>query len=253
MNKNIKLICLFGVMALASQGALAAGLKVRGGATSNTYSLDITPATGSAYNYAKANYSGTNLGLTWLMSDSTYLDVALASGTGTWDGKYTNGTAFTANMSRSDSAFILGTNLAGSGGNVVNLYAGWKNGETKLERAPGAATNPSFNFKTNGLIFGGGLGFPMGGAGTLGLSLGMGVMSGSYDRMSNGVLTTNKADMALGFSYGIGYSYPFTKNFGIAVDYKGNAYKYIYDSGLTTQWDLNETFNTASGSLYLTF
>lgn len=253
MNKNIKLICLFGIVALASQSAMAAGLKVRGGVTSNTYSLDITPSTGSSYNYAKSNYSGTNLGLTWLMGESTYLDAALANGSGTWDGTYTNGTAFTSNMTRADSAFILGTNLGGASGNVVNLYAGWKNGETKLERAPGAASNPALNFKTSGLIFGGGLGFPVGGAGSLGLSLGMGVMSGSYDSTASGVTTTYKADMALGFSYGIGYSYPFTKNLGMAIDYKGNAYKYIFDSGLTTQWDLNETFNTASGSLYFTF
>lgn len=257
MKNTIKMACLLGAMALASQGAMASGLKVRGGVTNNAYSLDITPATGAGYNYATSSYSGNNLGLTLLMDDkdTAYLDVAIASGSGTWDGKYgfhSSGAAFTSNMSRSDSAIVVGTNLI-TGGSVTNLYAGWKSGETKLDRAPGAATNPSLNFKTSGFIFGGGVGFSLGGAGALGLSLGMGIMGGQYDSTSLGVTTANKADMALGYSYGIGYTYSFTKNFGISADYKGNGYSYTYDQGLTTEWKLDEKFNTTGVSLFVKF
>ena len=257
MKKNTILFCLLGVSALASQGAMAAGLKVRGGMTNNTYSLDITPATGAGYNYATSSYSGNSLGVTFLLDDkdTAYIDYAMANGSGTWEGRYgfhSSGAAFTSNMSRSDSVIVVGTNLI-TGGAVTNLYAGWKSGETKLDRAPGAAANPSLDFKTSGFIFGGGLGFSLGNAGALGLSLGMGIMSGQYDSTSLGVTTANKADMALGYSYGVGYTYSFTKNFGISADYKGNGYSYTYDQGLTTEWSLAEKFNTTSVSLFAKF
>lgn len=253
MKKTIVLTCLLGAVALASQSAMASGLKLRGGVTNNTYSLDVTPATGNPYNYATSSYSGNNLGVTWLMADTVYLDYAASNGSGTWNGTYTNGGAFTSNLKRTDNALVLGVNSISEGGSVGNLYVGWKAGETVLDRAAGAASNPSLNFKTNGFIFGGGWGIPLGGAGTLGLSLGLGLMSGEYDTTSLGVTTTNKADMALGLSYGISYSYPFTKNFGISADYKANSYNYTFNQGLKTEWKLDEKFNTTGASLYVIF
>ncbi|MEI7841615.1 MAG: hypothetical protein WCI39_01175 [Gallionellaceae bacterium] len=267
MKKKIALACLCGAAILASQGAMASGIKVRGGATNNDYTLDVTPATGSAYTYAKSSFSGKNLGLTWLMDDSTYLDFALSNGSGNWDGTYTNGTGFSSTMTRDDSAIILGSTSVTSGGSATNLYFGWKTGETKLDRAPQTITlanpyntNSSLSFKTSGLVFGGGLGIPAGG-GTVGLSLGMGIMSGQYDTTRNTSTTTatttpNKADMAFGFSYGIGYTYSFTPNFGVSVDYKGNIYNYTFNVGQTGtngEWSLNEKFNTTGVSAYLKF
>ena len=119
-----------------------------------------------------------------------------------------------------------------------------------MDPIPGFTT--SSNFKTDGFIFGGGLGIPAAG-GSVGLSLGMGVMSGQYDSTSLGVTTENKADMAFGFSYGISYTLPFTKNFGISADYKANLYNYTFDSGLTTEWSMTEKFNSTGVSLYAKF
>jgi hypothetical protein len=258
MKKTIALACVCGAVALVSQSAMAEGLKVRGGVTNNSYSLDITPSAGGAYNYATSSYNGNSLGLTWMMTNEAYLDFATSSGTGSWTGKYAvnnvpnTGASFTSDLKRSDNALVLGVNSANAGGTFSNIYVGWKNGETDLTRAPGASTNPSLAFKTSGLVFGGGWGIPAAG-GTVGLSLGMGLMSGQYDSIKSTGSTSYKADMALGFSYGIGYTYPFTPNFGISADYKGNIYNYTYDSGLTTEWSLNEKFNTTSASLYLKF
>ncbi len=260
MKTTIKLVSLLGLAVLFSGNAMAVNLKLRGGVTNNSYTLDTTSSTGTTSNYGTASYSGNTLGATLLFSDSSgYLDVATSNGDGNWSGKYTSGTPFTSTMKHNDNSIILGAIFPGSGGNSGNLYAGWKNGETSLDRAPGANTNPSLKFKTSGFVFGGGGGIGLGGAGTLGLSLGMGIMSGEYDTTALNTTTntynttTNKADLALGFSYGISYSYPFTKNFGVSVDYKGNLYNYTFNSGLSTEWSLTETFNTTSALLYVIF
>jgi hypothetical protein len=246
MKKKIALACLCGVAVLASQGVMASSLKLRGGITNNSYTLDSTPATGSPYTYATSSFSGTALGLTWLMTDSTYLDFATSSGTGTWTPS-TGGD--TPNFSRSDNAIVLGSNSMGSSGIASNFYIGWKNGESKLSES---INWWGTKFNTSGLVFGGGWGIPAGGGAVM-LSLGMGVMSGQYDVIKTTSTTTTKADNTFGFSYGIGYTYPFTPNFGLTVDYKANAYKYKFDSGLSTEWSLDEKLNTSSASLYLMF
>ncbi|MDP2805126.1 MAG: hypothetical protein Q8O24_04220 [Gallionellaceae bacterium] len=260
MKKKIVLACLCGVAVLASQSAMASSLKVRGGVTNNSYTLDITPTPTAGNPYAESSYSGNSLGLTWLADDSSiYLDYAASSGSGDWTGKYTSGTTFTSAFTRADNAIVLGTNTITSGGSASSFYVGWKNGESNLTRAPGAVTNPSLIFKTSGLIFGGGLGIPAAG-GTIGLSLGMGIMNGQYDNIAKATITStvytttsSQADNAIGFSYGIGYTYSFTPNIGVTVDYKGNAYKYTFDSGLSSEWSLNESFTTTGATLFVKF
>ncbi|KAF0206217.1 MAG: hypothetical protein FD173_377 [Gallionellaceae bacterium] len=254
MKKITMLVYLLGASALVSQSAMASGLKVRGGATNNDYSTDFSPAASTGNPYAKSTFSGTAFGATWLIDDSMYIDYAMSSGSGTRDSKLTNGTTFSTNLTRTDNAIVFGNTSVGTSGTATNVYFGWKTGETKMD-APSAAIvlNPtSRNFSTSGFIFGGGVGIPAAG-GSLGLSLGMGLMSGKYDTVSTTTTVKNAADMALGFSLGIGYSYPFTPNFGIAADYKYNSYNYVFDSGLTTEWSLNEKLSTTGVSLWAKF
>lgn len=251
MKNFISLICLFCTAAFISQDALAEGVKLRAGTSSNSYELNITPATGAGYTFATTTYTGTNFGITFLTSDSTYIDVAASSGTGTY-----NRPTYVGDLSRSDLAFIFGANLGSTSGTMGNLYAGYKTGETKLDPPTSAPAGSShLNFKANGLVAGGGMIFPLGGAGALGLNFGLGLMSGKYDLHNNGTTTTTtyNADYALGYSYGIGYSYPFTPNFGISLDYKANSYTYTFNAGLTTENKLEEKFNATVGSLYVKF
>jgi hypothetical protein len=255
IKKTIALVCLCGAAVMVSQGAMASGLKVRGGLTSNDYTLDYTPTGSSSTVLAKSSYSGNNLGLTWLSDDSSvYLDYARASGSGTFTRSYTTPGTYTSDFKRSDDVIILGVNTINAGGSVGNFYVGWKDGVTSLGVAPNASatgTNKyAYDLKTSGLVFGGGLGLPAAG-GSIGLSLGMGLMS-----MREINTTTSQswtADNAFGFSYGIGYTYAFTPNVGASVDYKGNYYTYTFDSGLSSEYKFSETFTTAGASVYVKF
>lgn len=251
MKNIISLICLLGTAAFVSQNALAeGGIKLRAGTSNNTYELNVTPSTGAGYTFASSSYSGTNFGVTFLTSDTGYIDIAASNGTGTY-----NRPLYVGNLTRSDLAFILGANLGSPGGSMGNLYIGWKTGETKLA-PPSTAPNGSSNldFSANGLVGGGGMIFTLGNAGAVGLNLGLGLMSGKYTQQNKGsAAATYKADYALGYSYGIGYSYPFTKNFGISADYKANSYNYVFDAGLTTESKLEEKFSSAVVSLFVKF
>lgn len=251
MKKAITLVCLCGAAALVSQSAMADGIKIRGGVTNNDYTLEDTPYGVSPYTVAKSSYSGTSLGLTWMMSDTAYLDFASSSGSGTYDRIYSNTAPVKADFTRSDNAIILGAYIPNAGGSTGNVYVGWKDGTTTLGRALNRSTLTSFDFKASGLVFGGGIGIPAAG-GTVGLSGGMGIMTGKLG-VTTTRTTTLTADYTFGFSYGLSYSYAFTPNFGISADYKGNLYNYTFDSGLTSQEVMNETFTTKGASLYLKF
>jgi hypothetical protein len=251
IKKTIALVCLCGAAALVSQSAMADGIKIRGGVTSNDYTLEDTPYNSSPYTVAKSTYSGTNLGLTWMMSDTAYLDFATSNGSGTYDRIYSNRAPVQSDFTRSDNAIILGAYIPNAGGSTGNVYVGWKDGKTTLGRALNYSTPTSFDFTASGLVFGGGIGIPAVG-GTIGLSGGMGIMSGKLVKTTT-TTSTLSADYTFGFSYGISYSYAFTPNFGISADYKGNLYNYTFDSGLTTQETINETFTTKGASLYLKF
>jgi len=226
---------------MASQGAIASSLKVRGGVTSNSYALDRTSAAGVTTNLVDTTYGGSGLGLTWMSDDaSIYLDYALSTGSGT----YTDSLG-TWDISRTDNAIVVGSNSMGSTGIATNFYAGWKNGTTKM----GWTSTQDLQFDVNGFIFGGGWGIPAGGGAVL-LNLGMGIMSGQYQLTG---AAANEADMALGYSLGIGYTYPFTQNFGATVDYKLSGYNYTFLQGTTSEWSLAEKFSTTGASVYLKF
>lgn len=259
MKNTIKLACLVGALALVSQGAMAAGFKVRGGMTSNNYEL----VDGNGATFASTTFNGTSLGVTWLMDDTTYLDYAMSNGTGTYDRP-----TYIGDITRSDWALVLGNNTITSSGNVGNTYIGWKSGNSKL--TPPTTANPAalhLDFTASGLILGGGFAFPFKDAGALGINAGIGIMSGKYDAHYQGgtivyptysttyssAVSSYQADNSFGFSYGIGYSYPITKSFGVAVDYKGNAYTYTYNSGLTSEFTLVEKMSTLGASVYATF
>jgi hypothetical protein len=251
MKTTFSLACTLIAAAFVSQAAMAQGIKIRGGTSNNSYELNVTPAAAAGYNFATATYTGTNYGVTFLTSDSTYIDIAGSNGSGTY-----NRPTYIGDLSRSDLAFVFGVNFGDTTSNIGNLYVGYKTGETKLDPPTSAPAGSShLNFKANGLVTGGGLIIPLGGAGALGLNLGLGLMSGKYDLHNNGSTTTTtyNADYALGYSYGIGYSYPFTQNFGISLDYKANSYTYTFNAGLTTENSLEEKFNSTVGSLYVKF
>jgi hypothetical protein len=242
MNKKIVLACLCGVAVMASQGAMAA-VKVRGGVTNNNYDLQYDSGS-TSYKHTTSSFGGQSLGLTFISDSGLYLDLASSSGKGDRKDRY----SATGTFERTDTAIVLGSTSVTSGGSATNVYVGWKSGETKL----GSTSNyfPQ-TFSGSGFIFGGGWGIPAGG-GTIGLSLGMGLMGQKYT--VNGTTTTTwDADQAVGVSFGLGYSYPLAQNLGLSVDYKANAYKYNFNATSGTPFSYGESFSTLSLLAYLTF
>jgi len=255
MKNYTSLICVLSLCTLIMQDATADEIiKLRAGASNNAYELDLIPVNGvSQVPFASTSYSGTNYGITFLLGESAYIDIAGSTGTGTY-----NRPTYVGNLQRNDTAVILGMNAGSMSSVIGNFYFGYKSGETKLN-PPATAPNGSSNldFVASGMVLGGGLGIPLadGKAGLLGINLGLGIMGAKYDQQNVGSApnSTAHADTAFGFNYGLLYTFPFTKNFGITLDYKNTSYVYTFDSGLTTQTEIDEKVTSTLASLYVKF
>lgn len=242
-----KLLILSGVCAMAalvSQTAQAE-VKVRAGVASSSYEL------GGDYITAKSDYKPTNFGLTLASDSGLYLDLAVSSGTGKHDG-WTNSGAPAEDFKRTDSALIVGSSTITESGNASTFYVGIKTGSTTLS----AKNNPFVlwneeTFDSAGFVFGGGAAFPIasGSGGSIGVNAGLGVMGATWkDDTGFNV----KAKTAVGVSFGVNYTFPFTSNFGVVADYKYNSYS--YDFGDTaTPFKVNEKISAIGASLYAKF
>lgn len=258
MKNYISLICVLSLCGLIMQDATADEIiKLRAGGSNNSYQLDFIPLTPTASNpaltpFATTSYSGTNYGITFLLGESAYIDIAASSGTGTY-----NRPLYVGTLQRNDTAFILGMNAGSMSSVIGNFYFGYKGGETKLTpptTAPNGSSN--LNFTAAGMVLGGGLGIPLaeGKAGLLGINLGLGVMGAKYTQQNIGFAAFSAtADTALGFNFGLLYTLPITKNIGITLDYKNTSYIYTFDSGKTTQSEIDEKVTSTLASLYVKF
>lgn len=254
-----KLLLISGVCALsalASQTAQAE-VKVRAGVASSTYKL------GGDYITAESKYNPVNLGLTFAGDSGFYVDLAVSGGTGEHDGWTKYGTP-AEQFKRSDLALIFGASrLNPDNGIAGTFYMGLKTGTTTLGAnktaliGPGPYTATSAwteeTFTSTGLVFGGGGSFPIasGRAGSLGVNVGLGLMGATWK--DNSVAGYNeKAKTALGVSFGVNYTYPITSNFGVTVDYKGNAYTYNFGDA-ATPFKVNEKISAFGATLYAKF
>ncbi|MDO8262260.1 MAG: hypothetical protein Q7T21_03435 [Gallionella sp.] len=244
-----KLLLISGVCAmaaLASQTAQAE-VKVRAGAASSTYSL------GGDYITAESKYNPVNLGLTFASDSGMYVDLAYSGGTGKHDGWKSLG-APAEEFKRSDVALIVGASrLNPDNGIAGTFYVGLKAGNTTLGAQNAGLSWTEETFDTAGLVFGGGASFPIasGRAGSLGVNVGLGLMGATWkDNSAAGY--NEKAKTALGVSFGVNYTYPITSNFGVTVDYKGNAYTYNFGDA-ATPFKVNEKISAFGATLYAKF
>lgn len=250
MQKNIKLSLVAISLTLASSAVMAEdSIKLRAGFSNNTYTL----LNGSGNTFAEAPITSTNLGLTFLTSDTGYIDISTSSGSADAT-KQIN--PVTYNVDRSDFAIVIGSNTVQSSGNVTNIYVGYKSGATTL-LSPETTSyfSQKIDFEAAGLVLGGGVAIPMNFGGAFTLAGGVGLMSGDYtiENIGNNDATTYTADYTFGFSYGIGYTYPINDKVGVTVDYKGSSYTYTYDAGLTSEFELVEKLSGFGVSLYAKF
>jgi len=263
-----KILFISGVCAMAAFASQAAQaeVKIRAGVASSTYSL------GGDYVAAKSDYNPVNLGVTFAADNGMYVDLATSGGSGKHDGwaKANSPTTICGGTScgnlaspeedfkRSDIALIVGgSKLNPDNGIAVTIYAGLKAGKTTLDAqhafTPGTRWTEE-TFETAGLVFGGGGSFPIasGRAGSVGVNAGLGLMGATWKDNSTAGYNV-KSKTALGFSFGVNYTYPITSNFGVTVDYKGNAYTYDFGKDTATQFKVNETISALGATVYVKF
>lgn len=250
MKKILTLTYLIVVVALASQEAMATGLTIRGGVTNNNYEL-FNPDGSS---WVATPQHNNNVGLKFPIGESSYFDVNIAKGEGVY-----NGLTYTGKVTSSDLAVSFGNSTVHTNGNLGSIYLGLKMSKTKLmpdNTAAAIAANAGvYNFKSTGLVLGGGEAFPLDVGGYLTLSLALGAMKGQYDAStinSNSVMNF-KADNAAYYSYGVGYFHAITSSVSFTVDYKGQFYDYTYNSDLPNKYKLREKFSGFGATLYVRF
>lgn len=252
MKKSLLISGMFVAATLVSQSALAE-IKIRAGAGSSSYEL------GGDYITAKSTYNPTAVGLTYSSEFSGnsgwYLDAGYSSGTGKHDGWAFAGYP-DRKFKRSDYALTGGVVFLNQENGIAgNFYVGIKGGTTTLgaEGVPVAWTEETFD--TAGVIFGGGASFPVAGgrAGSVGVNLGLGLMSATWkDNRTVGTFE-EKADTAVGGSIGASYTFPFTSNFGVTADYKYQSYSYKFCADCASPFTVSEKFSTLSALLYAKF
>jgi hypothetical protein len=244
---------------VASEAAFAdEGLiRLRATASRNSYSLGFDQNAGTGYKNktAKATYTMKGVGLTAVSSSGVYLDIVTAkSGSATHD-LWSNFTSTPQSFERKESAITLGfSSQVGEGS--ASGFLGYKTGESDLNAPPGALGAYTFTkdkFKSSGMFFGGGFAFPAMG-GNLGFNGAIALMSGKWTDDHNPPYD-NSADTTVGFSLGASYTYLFTKNVGMSVDWKFNAYSYNFALYSTTQpaYTVTETINSFGVNLLAQF
>ncbi len=245
MKKSLLLSSLCIAAVLVSQAAQAE-IKIRAGVDSSTYTL------GGDYIEAKSSYNPTNFGLTWAADNGMYIDVALSGGSGDHDGWAVRG-APSESFERSDAALIFGMSFLNPNSGIAGtIYTGLKTGTTTLG-APISTGWTEETFTATGVVFGGGASFPIAGgkAGSVGVSLGLGVMGANWQDNSVAGFDVD-ADIAVGLSYGVSYTYPITSNFGVVAHVKGNSYSYDFGDEFNT-FTVDETVRSIGVSLYAKF
>lgn len=236
---------MFVAAALASQSAFAE-VKLRAGVATSTYELS------GDYITAKSDYNPVNVGVTFAADNGLYVDLAVSGGTGTHDGWSSRGYP-AEEFKREDYALIVGgSHLNPDNGIAVTLYGGLKGGKTTLG-AQNVPTVPWYSetFETTGFVFGGGASFPIaqGRAGSVGVNLGLGIMSAKWKDDTGFDV---KSNTAFGGSFGASYTFPFTPSFGVVADYKYNSYSYNFGD-TATPFTVKENISALGASLYVKF
>jgi len=260
MKKSLLISGMFIAATFASQSALAE-VKLRVGAASSDYKLS------GDYIQATSSYSPITAGLTFASDSGFYVDLAYTDGKGKHDGWKTanfptiacgstscfNAASASEDFKRNDYALIFGgSHLNRDNGVATTVYVGLKGGQTTLDAQRAAVAWKSETFDTVGVVFGGGASFPIsqGKAGAVGVNLGLGVMGGTWKDTTG---FSAKAKTTIGYSLGASYTYPITSNFGVAVDYKLNAYNYKFAWSGNRTVSITEGISTLGATAYVKF
>jgi len=233
---------------MASQAAYAQEGLVRARVVlaSNSYSLafdNADPNTDYRGRTAKASYRSTGIGLTLVSGGGMYLDfVATTSADATHDLWATS-----RPFKRDEQTLTLGYGSS-VGTGTLSGFLGYKAGTTELNSLGFLPVAPAYRFtkdtfETGGFFFGAGYGFPAAG-GQIGLNAALAFMSGDWTDDHSPIPYDVSADLTLGFSFGLSYTYMFGRNFGASVDLKANTYSYNFGQATSTPYTNVETITS---------
>lgn len=206
----------------ASAQAAPAGIVFRPRAGYGLVDYTLTFDDGSEIG---ADYNPLVLGGT-VIGETFFVDVQHLTGSGDTD-------LPGLELDRTELALTIGMRLGGQ----ASAYAGFMSAESEFQGAGGTAT-----FESEGFILGIGGTLTKIGPGSLGGSVGMALLGGTFE--SGG--TSQDADYTLGYSFGLSYTYPFTPRLSLKTDAK--LQYYFYDFTTTS----NETLEETMGSLIAT-
>jgi len=236
LKVSVPLSMLAGVLlagVLLPLAAQAQGtVRLYAGPAKTTYKITFDNNADSRYRNktAKADYTATNVGLTWVSSIGLYVDLSgQQSGNATHD-LWTDRTSQPQDFSHTSYLLTVGYSRVFDRGGSLSGFGGFKSGRTEL-----AAPRPPLpwsqdKFDSRGIFVGMGGGFPALG-GQFSASGAIGIMSGKWTD-DNGF--DNSADSTLGYSAGFGYTYKFTQSLGLTADYKFQMYNYDFSVYATT-------------------
>lgn len=248
MKKLLLLSSIFTAALFTAQSAMAE-VRLRAGVASATYNL-----TGD-YGKTEAKYHPISLNATYAFDNGMYIDVGYTGGSGTHDGWAP--VSPDEKFKRSDVALTFGASkLNQNNGLAGTVYVGLKTGKTELS-APAWYTSTGFSvdkFTTSGLIFGGGISYPIAGGagGTVGGNIGLGLMGNKWEDDKG---YSVKATGAFGGSIGVSYTYAFSDMAGVMADYKIQSYTYNFDNkGVAPDpYVVHEKINALGVSVYVKF
>ncbi len=258
MRRNIVGAVLLATAVAAPEIANAQGqglVRVRAGVASTDYSVKFD---GGLYQGLKAEskYTAKGVGLTYVSSGGFYVDVyGQTSGDATHDlWKPLPDQKF----SRDDFTLTLGVSLP-SDAATFSVFGGFKSGTSELDaprgRTFGFSSGPGTigwgkdTFDSSGIFFGAGVGVPAAG-GQIGANAAIAFMSGTWKDDAG---FNADADVTVGFSFGLSYTYTFGRNFGVILDYKAQAYSYDFATTTTANYSATETINSLGLNLFAQF
>lgn len=218
------------------QAVQAEGLvRIRAGVAPTDYTLSFSDTSQKI----KSDYTAKNVGLTFVSEGGFYLDmIGQTSGDATHDAYAP--TYPDQKFTRTDFTLTLGLSIPGQSG-TGSVFGGFKAGSSEFSAPPGFSWTKD-TFSTAGIFFGAGYAFPAIG-GQIGINGAIAFMSGTWE--DDGVPKIKEdADYTFGYSFGLGYTYMFGKNFGLAVDYKWQHYSYGFDQGTLSPYTADENINS---------
>jgi hypothetical protein len=223
--------------------------------TSYSISFDNNAPNGYRNKTAKSKYTAANVGFSWISPKGIYVDVSGQESLSAHHDLWTDETSQEQKFSRDTFTLTGGYSHTFGQGVSVSGFGGYTQGTTTLNAPKGATTPFTINFskdifQSKGIFVGVGTGMPALG-GQISGSAAIAFMNG---RWKDDNTYNNHADVTLGYSLSVAYTYKFTPAWGITGDIRGQRYNFDFaTSSAATAYQVSEKIVSAGVRLSYQF